>query len=260
MAHPPSCRDVLLKTFKVCYNIKNSGGSLMSNIIHVFHQEEAPTFKFEKDEDTDLEFSYNYIDHPSQIQNFQKHCCDMVMLYSLDTELESHLINFIQNLKQIPVVVISKFHDLQRRLELIKNGIDEYFHIEEDVTYILFKLRNLLKRINFIQHLKKGSVLFHHLKIDFGLRQVYHGQKRINLTVKEFEMLQLFLSNPTVTLSKEEIFYHLWSKALFFSENVINVHIRNLRKKIELNDKQPKIIETVWGYGYKLGQGVIIED
>ena len=80
------------------------------------------------------------------------------------------------------------------------------------------------------------------------------------MTVKEFEMLQLFLSNPTVTLSKEEIFYHLWSKALFFSENVINVHIRNLRKKIELNDKQPKIIETVWGYGYKLGQGVIIED
>ena len=108
------------------------------------------------------------------------------------------------------------FHDLQRRLELIKNGIDEYFHIEEDVTYILFKLRNLLKRINFIQHLKKGSVLFQHLKIDFGLRQVYHGQKRINLTVKEFEMLQLFLSNPAVTLSKEEIFYHLWSKALFF--------------------------------------------
>ena len=80
------------------------------------------------------------------------------------------------------------------------------------------------------------------------------------MTVKEFEMLQLFLSNPAVTLSKEEIFYHLWSKALFFSENVINVHIRNLRKKIELNDKQPKIIETVWGYGYKLGQGVIIED
>ncbi|MGB1097556.1 MAG: winged helix-turn-helix domain-containing protein [Acholeplasmataceae bacterium] len=52
----------------------------------------------------------------------------------------------------------------------------------------------------------------------------------------------------------------MWSKALFFTENVINVHIRNLRKKIELNDKKPEIIETVWGYGYKLGQGVIIEN
>ena len=80
------------------------------------------------------------------------------------------------------------------------------------------------------------------------------------MTLKEFELLQLFVSNPNVTLSKEEIFYHLWSKALFFTENVINVHIRHLRKKIELNDKKPGIIETVWGYGYKLGQGVIIEN
>lgn len=232
----------------------------MSNIIHVFHQEKAPIFEFEKEENKDLEFTYHYIDHPSQIQKFQKRCCDMVMLYSLETELESHLIQMIQSLKHIPVVVISKFHDLQRRLELIKKGIDEYFHIEEDVTFIRFKLRNLLKRIKVIQHLKKGSVSFKHLKIDFGQRQVYHGQKRINLTVKEFELLQLFLSNPNVTLSKEEIFYHLWSKALFFTENVINVHTRHLRKKIELNDKKPEIIETVWGYGYKLGQGVIIEN
>ncbi len=99
----------------------------MSNIIHVFHQEETPTFKFEKDENNDLEFSYNYIDHPSQIQKFQKHCCDMVMLYSLETELESHLIDLIQNLKHIPVVVISKFHNLQRRLELIKMALMNTF-------------------------------------------------------------------------------------------------------------------------------------
>lgn len=232
----------------------------MSNIIHVFHQEEAPIFKFEKDEKKDLEFSYHYIDHPSQLQKLQNRCCDIVMLYSLGSELESHLINIIQSLKHIPIVVVSKFHDIHKRLQLVKQGIDEYFHIEEDVTYIVFKLSNLLKRINLIQHLKKGSVSFKHLKIDFGLRQVYQGKIRINLTVKEFELLKLFVSNPNVTLSKEEIFYHLWSKALFFTENVINVHIRNLRKKIELNDKKPEIIETVWGYGYKLGQGVIIEN
>lgn len=232
----------------------------MSNIIHVFHQEETPMFKFEKDEKNELEFIYHYVDHPSQLQKLQRSCCDMVMLYNLETDLESHLINLIQSLKHIPLVVVTKFHDIHKRLELIKQGIDEYFHIQEDVTYIVFKLRNLLKRIKVIQHLKKGSVSFNYLTIDFGLRQVYHGQKRINLTVKEFELLQLFLSNPNVTLSKEEIFYHLWSKELIFTENVINVHIRHLRKKIELNDKKPEIIETVWGYGYKLGQGVIIEN
>lgn len=229
----------------------------MSNIIHVFYQDIIPNHDTSKGEQHHLEFQYQQINSKEDIKKLNQQCCDMVMLYDLDLELESTLIEFIQTLKHIPVVIVSKLHQFQRKFDLIKKGIDEFFHIEEDLDYIKFKIHNLLKRIKVIKHLQSGSIEFQHLTVLLSSREVLHGTKRIKLTVKEFELLQLFLSNPNITLSKEEIFYHLWNKDLYFTENVINVHIRHLRKKIELNDSNPKVIETVWGYGYRLGQGEV---
>lgn len=229
----------------------------MSSIIHVFYQGVIPEGIIANDVLHNLEFHYQKVDSKDDIKIMYQKCCDMVMLYDLDLELESILIEHIQSLRHIPVVIVSTLHQVQRKLERIKQGIDEFFHIEEDIDYIKFKIHNLLKRIKVIQHLQTGTIQFQHLTVCLSNRQVLHGNKRINLTVKEFELLQLFLSNPNITLSKEEIFYHLWNKDLYFTENVINVHIRHLRKKIELNDKHPQVIETVWGYGYKLGQGEV---
>jgi two-component system, OmpR family, alkaline phosphatase synthesis response regulator PhoP len=232
----------------------------MPNIVHVFYQHDMPKEVIAEDEHHQFEFHLNRIDNDQDFKIIHQQSCDMVMLYNLDKAIETSLIHKIQSLKHLPLVIISKIFNLQRKLELVKQGIDEFFHIEEDITYIKFKLKNLLQRIQLIKHLQSGTIEFQHLKVHFSSRQVYDKNKRINVTVKEFELLQLFLSNPNITLSKEEIFYHLWNKDVYFSENIINVHIRHLRKKIELNDKKPLVIETVWGYGYKLGQGEVIQN
>lgn len=232
----------------------------MLNMIRVFYQDDIPIEPFSKNEEHLLEFQLSPVRTLDDMHSLKQQCCDMVMLYNLDIDIESKMIEIIQQLKHVPIVIMSKFQHVQRKFELIKQGIDEYFHIEEDFDYIKFKIHNLLKRIKVIQHLQSGVLHFQHLTIHLSQRQVFHGSKRINLTVKEFELLQLFLSNPSMTLSKEEIFYHLWNKDIYFTENIINVHIRHLRKKIEINDKKPQVIETVWGYGYKLGLGDIIQD
>ncbi len=229
----------------------------MADIIHVFYQDVIPDHVISQVENQHLEFHYKKVDSNEDFKKFNQQNFDMAMLYDLDIELETSLIELMQSLKHIPVVIVSRFHQFQRKLDLIKKGIDEFFHIEEDLEYMKFKIHNLLKRIKVIKHLQSGTIQFQHLTVLLSNREVLHGNKRINLTVKEFELLQLFLSNPNITLSKEEIFYHLWHKDLYFTENVINVHIRHLRKKIELNDKYPQVIETVWGYGYKLGQGEV---
>ena len=228
--------------------------------MHVFYQHDVPNEVIAEDGQHQFKFHLNHIETDQDFKVMHQQCCDVVMLYNLDSALESSMINRIQSLKHLPLVIISKIFHLQRKIELVKQGIDEFFHIEEDVTYIKFKLKNLLQRIQVIKHLQAGTIEFQHLSVNFSERQVYIKNKRINITVKEFEILQLFLANPNITLSKEEIFYHLWHKDLYYSDNIINVHIRHLRKKIELNDKKPLVIETVWGYGYKLGQGEIIQN
>ena len=76
---------------------------------------------------------------------------------------------------------------------------------------------------------------------------------RIELTSKEFEILKLLMKNPKKVYTKEQIYSHVWNDAYFGDENAVNVHISRLRNKIEDNPRDPQIIVTVWGIGYKLG-------
>jgi DNA-binding response OmpR family regulator len=100
-----------------------------------------------------------------------------------------------------------------------------------------------------------GRILFKHLEMDLKSFEVKLDGEVAPITHKEYELLRLFVSNPGKTLSKESIYKVIWRHAEMYSENVINVHIRHLRKKIEKNPSFPEIITTVWGFGYKLGDG-----
>ena len=77
---------------------------------------------------------------------------------------------------------------------------------------------------------------------------------RIELTVKEFEILKLLVKNPKKVYTKEQIYSSVWNDAYVGDENAVNVHISRLRNKIEDNPRNPKYIITVWGIGYRLGE------
>lgn len=73
----------------------------------------------------------------------------------------------------------------------------------------------------------------------------------IQLTAKEFHILKLFASNPNRVYTKEQIYQLVWNDQYYGDDNVINVHMRRLREKIETNPSQPKYIKTLWGIGYR---------
>lgn len=73
----------------------------------------------------------------------------------------------------------------------------------------------------------------------------------IQLTAKEFQILKLFASNPNRVYTKEQIYQLVWNDHYYGDDNVINVHMRRLREKIETNPSQPKYIKTLWGIGYR---------
>lgn len=76
---------------------------------------------------------------------------------------------------------------------------------------------------------------------------------KIELTVKEFEILKLLLQNPSKVYTKQQIYSLVWNDTYFGDENAVNVHISRLRNKIEENPREPLYVITVWGVGYKLG-------
>jgi DNA-binding response OmpR family regulator len=76
----------------------------------------------------------------------------------------------------------------------------------------------------------------------------------IKLTSKEFEILKLFLKNPGRVYTKSQVYSLIWNDDYYGDENVINVHMRRLREKIEDDPSNPQYIKTLWGIGYKLGE------
>src|SRR5699024_3023073 len=90
------------------------------------------------------------------------------------------------------------------------------------------------------------------LKLDTFSAQV--KGENIQLTSKEFHILKLFMTNQSRVFTKEQIYHLIWGEDYIGNENVINVHIRRLREKIEADPSTPQYIRTIWGIGYKLGE------
>ena len=95
------------------------------------------------------------------------------------------------------------------------------------------------------------KLAFAGMEIDASKRLVYRGEKEVNITFTEFEILYLLASSPGRVFSKEQIYELAWEEPYFGDYNIVMSHIRNIREKIEDNPSKPIYIQTVWGVGYK---------
>ncbi|MNN91792.1 Transcriptional regulatory protein WalR [compost metagenome] len=91
------------------------------------------------------------------------------------------------------------------------------------------------------------------LTVDLDSFSVLRNGEEVKLTAKEFHILKLFVSSPGRVFTKAQIYALVWEDEYYGDENVINVHMRRLREKIEDDPSHPEYIKTLWGIGYKLG-------
>ena len=96
---------------------------------------------------------------------------------------------------------------------------------------------------------------FADLSLDTGTRQASRGDRVINLTAKEYELLELFMRNPRQVLTRDMIFDRVWGYDFGGESNIIEVYVRYLRQKLETDD-EPRLIHTVRGMGYVLREPV----
>ncbi|PEJ88821.1 winged helix-turn-helix domain-containing protein, partial [Bacillus toyonensis] len=92
---------------------------------------------------------------------------------------------------------------------------------------------------------------FKGLTINLNTYTVHTNKEEINLTGKELELLKFFTSNPGQVFTKTQLFRNVWDDNYIEDDNTVMVHIRKLRKKIEIDPSNPKFIQTIWGIGYK---------
>ena len=168
------------------------------------------------------------------------------------------ILQLVRRNSVVPVLILSaKDSDLDKALGL-GFGADDYiskpFSIIELVARVKAALRRSKQYSNVEEVATQPLVLqLLDLVVDLENFTVVKNGQTIQLTAKEFQILKLLASSPNRVFTKEQIYQFVWNDSYYGDENVINVHMRRLREKIESNPSQPEYIKTLWGIGYKAG-------
>lgn len=156
----------------------------------------------------------------------------------------------------VPIIILSaKDTDSDKTLGL-GLGADDYVTKPFSVTEVLARIKaNIRRNTQYTSAAKEEILTKGELALDLNAYSVMKNGQNVELTAKEFEILKLLMKNPKKVYTKEQIYSQIWNDAYMGDENAVNVHISRLRNKIEDNPRDPKYVVTIWGIGYKLGDG-----
>ena len=157
----------------------------------------------------------------------------------------------IREKSTVPIIMLTaKGEDMDKILGL-EYGADDYMTKPFNILEVKSRIKAIFRRTAMMQKESTPSILtVRDMRINLNNRSVTIGQKEINLTAKEFDLLQLFVSNRGKVFSRENLLETIWKYDYLGDLRTVDVHIRRLREKIEKNPAQPEFIFTKWGVGY----------
>ncbi len=193
------------------------------------------------------------------IKKFEKENFDFVILDIMMPKLDGiEVMRLIREKSSVPIMIMSaKDSDVDKAVGL-GLGADDYiakpFSLIELSARVKAAIRRSTKYSKSDSERKANIINFQDLIIDLDNHSVTKKDEFIKLTSKEFDILKLFVTNPNRVFTKAQIYSIVWNDNYFGDENIINVHMRRLREKIEEDASKPKYIKTLWGIGYRLGE------
>jgi DNA-binding response OmpR family regulator len=161
----------------------------------------------------------------------------------------------LRNNSNVPILMLTAKDDEIDKILGLTIGADDYITKPFSINEIVARVKSLLRRFLVLGSegaTQNGTHLtFKDLTIDLKKYTVNVAGNEVDLTGKELELLRLFATHPEQVFTKTQIFRQVWDSAYLEDDNTVMVHIRKLRKKIEVDPSNPKFIQTVWGIGYK---------
>lgn len=153
------------------------------------------------------------------------------------------------NISNMPVIMITaKGEELDKILGL-ELGADDYITKPFSVRELMARVKAVLRRTK-IEYNDK-SYKFGDIAIDFQKHEIIKANEKLDLTLKEFELLEVLIKNKGRVMTRDFLLDKIWGYEYIGETRTVDVHIRHLRQKIEDDDKKPKYIETIRGIGYR---------
>ena len=157
----------------------------------------------------------------------------------------------IREFSNVPIIMVTaKSEDIDKILGL-EYGADDYITKPFNIREVTARIKAILRRVNPAPKGERDKLIISgDITLDYNFRRVVINDKVIELTSKEFDLLELFMRNPGKVYTRENLLDIAWGFDYPGDVRTVDVHIRRLREKIEKNPAEPSYIKTKWGVGY----------
>ena len=157
----------------------------------------------------------------------------------------------IREFSDVPVIMLTARSEDTDKLLGFEYGADDYVTKPFNILELKARVRALLRRSASSSAQKKSNLItFGELSLDTEQRLALKGGKTVELTAKEYDLMELFMKNPRRVYSRENLMDAVWGYTYAGDYRTVDVHIRRLREKLETNPAEPAYIMTKWGVGY----------
>lgn len=178
---------------------------------------------------------------------------DMILLDIMLPKLSGfEVCQQIREFANTPIIMLTAKGDDMDKILGLEYGADDYITKPFNILEVKARIKAIMRRMGQKKSQPEDAKMIESgdMKIDCESRRVYISGREINLTAKEFEVLELLSLNPNKVYSREKLLNLVWGADYPGDVRTVDVHIRRLREKIESNPSEPKYVHTKWGVGY----------
>ena len=157
----------------------------------------------------------------------------------------------IREFSNVPIVMLTAKGDDMDKILGLEYGADDYITKPFNILEVKARIKAIMRRIATKENLSSEKIIkTGDMVLDCDGRRAYIEDNEVNLTAKEFDVLELLVNNPNKVYSRENLLKIIWGTDYPGDVRTVDVHIRRLREKIEKNPSEPKYVHTKWGVGY----------
>jgi two-component system, OmpR family, response regulator len=191
-------------------------------------------------------------DGQSALKTFEQFNPDMVILdVNLPDALGYNLCEEMQKRTDVFILMLTSRADAADKKEGFLKGADDYLTKPFDLQELEYRVKAILKRQRTVKTSEKQALIYNNMTIDPVRREVSINNNQIVLTALEFDLLHFLASRPGRVWRRDELIQNVWDYEYVGDQRVVDVHIGQIRKKIEIDSSEPCYIQTVRGVGYK---------
>ena len=182
---------------------------------------------------------------------------DMILLDIMLPKMDGfEVCQAIREFSDMPIVMLTAKGDDMDKILGLEYGADDYITKPFNILEVKARIKAIMRRTYGPREKKEVSSVIAKgdLRLDCDSRRLFIHDKEVNLTAKEFDLLELLVKNENKVYSREDLLGLVWGKDYPGDVRTVDVHVRRLREKIETNPSEPKYVHTKWGVGYYYSQ------